>query len=229
MAKSKLTPERQQLIIEYLRGANYASTACAAAGIAEDTFYTWLEKGREGRKGYSEFADAVKKAQAEAEMLHVNRIVKAGLAEQYVLERRAITKKDGSTEEIVKYKAPEWTASAWILERTRWERFGQHTSMDVQQKAVVYLERLSAARQLKIETVKTVNGTVKTVNPDNLLSPIEVPPAREEGMPAAAQQVTAAQSNQPRKLRPIFEIIKRVREKRKETVKAAVMSSNSDD
>lgn len=43
-----LTPEIQAKIVGFIRGGVFAHVAARAAGIAERTFYEWLERG-EGR------------------------------------------------------------------------------------------------------------------------------------------------------------------------------------
>ena len=101
---TKLTPERQTLIIKALREGNYIEAACAYAGIGKTTFYEWMERGQNATRGrYAEFANAVEKARAEAEMRNVQVIQKAAL--------------------------DTWQASAWWLERSfpdRWGRRVQH-------------------------------------------------------------------------------------------------------
>lgn len=41
---SKLTPERQDEIVELLKAGNYVETACALVGVGRSTFYDWMEK-----------------------------------------------------------------------------------------------------------------------------------------------------------------------------------------
>lgn len=97
---TKLTPERQELIIKALREGNYIEAACGYAGVGTSTFYEWMERGRTASRGvYAEFADAVEKARAEAEMRNVQVIQRAS--------------KD------------TWQASAWWLERSFPDRWGR--------------------------------------------------------------------------------------------------------
>jgi transposase len=66
---TKLDPERQKRILDAIRAGSYAEPACRAAGIAESTFYRWLQRGEaEGRGVYADFAQAVRRAEAEAEV-----------------------------------------------------------------------------------------------------------------------------------------------------------------
>jgi hypothetical protein len=66
---TKLTPEIQKAICDDLRTGCYIETACIRAGIAKSTFYDWLKRGETSPGPFSDFADAVKKAEADAERL----------------------------------------------------------------------------------------------------------------------------------------------------------------
>jgi hypothetical protein len=97
---------RWQLIVDRIRAGIPIEPAVESTGTGLSTFYRWQERGRdrvEDRKPkraeprYREFVDAVTRARAEAEALHVSYITKAA--------------------------AEDWRASAWYLERTRSERY----------------------------------------------------------------------------------------------------------
>jgi hypothetical protein len=70
---TKLTPARHEAIVQAVRDGNYFATACAGAGVAEATGYEWLARGegtdrrRPRDRGFAEFAEAVRRAEAEAE------------------------------------------------------------------------------------------------------------------------------------------------------------------
>ena len=104
---TKLTPEVQEKIVGVLRSGNYAQVAAACAGIGETTFYEWLKRGEEEESGiYTEFREAIKNAEAEAEADSVAIIETAG--------------------------RKEWQARAWLLERKhpyRWGRFERQEHM----------------------------------------------------------------------------------------------------
>jgi transposase-like protein len=53
---SKFTPERQQLILEALRGNPSIPSAASKAGISPVTLNRWLQRGEEGDPEYAEFA-----------------------------------------------------------------------------------------------------------------------------------------------------------------------------
>jgi hypothetical protein len=215
---TKFTPERAQLIIEALQKHNYLSTACELAGISEQTFYNWLDRAEdylnrlirreeveeEGGK-YLVFFDAVKQARAGSEGELLGRIDTAGSVAT-LIEQRTIEHilKDGSikTETIERWKPPDWTANAWILERTKWEKYGQHSSLDIQQAGVVFIERLQRAR-----TAQIVEGQSKELE-DIAKQPttIEEPGQALIPTPARASEATQRLSVAPRR-RPIFELI----------------------
>ena len=104
--RTKLTPETQEKIITAIRAGNYANVAAQYAGIHESTFYDWIVRGEAAKGGiYAEFAEAVKKAEADAEARHVLNITNA-------------SKK-------------EWTASAWYLERKHSDRWGRKERREI--------------------------------------------------------------------------------------------------
>lgn len=104
---TKLTPELQETICGILMNGNHIITTCDFVGISEKTFYDWLHRGERNSPadqagGYTEFYQAVKKAQASAEVLSVARIRQAG--------------DEGN-----------WQAHAWFLERSNPKRWGRRS------------------------------------------------------------------------------------------------------
>jgi hypothetical protein len=106
-----LTPDRHRRIVDMIRLGSYAAVAATACGIGESTFYQWTKRGREAEwnddgtlanqddRPYVEFAEAVKEAEAAAEVQSVGTIRQAG--------------------------QQSWQAAAWYLERKypdRWAR-----------------------------------------------------------------------------------------------------------
>lgn len=66
---SKLTPERQQKLVQAIAAGNYYETACRYAGIDYSNFRHWLEKGEQQASGiYHDFREAITRAEIEAEM-----------------------------------------------------------------------------------------------------------------------------------------------------------------
>jgi transposase len=118
---TKLTPQVQARIVQAIVGGNDITVAAAYAGIGKTTFYEWLERGRkeaarlaassrakpkDSETPFAEFADAIQKAQADAETRNVALIAKAA--------------QDGT-----------WTAAAWWLERKYPERWGRKERHEV--------------------------------------------------------------------------------------------------
>ena len=132
--KTKLTPEIQETICNWLKLGYYQEDAAVMAGIAPSTFYDWLKKGAEEDSKqeeikaltdggtslpaipegsdlevayiYSEFSEAVKKARAEAEGAHIRNIRRAS---------------DNGV----------WQASAWWLERSFPKKWGKRSSLEI--------------------------------------------------------------------------------------------------
>lgn len=97
--KTRLTPERQQKIVNAIRAGAYVETAAAAAGINKVTLYRWLKRGNKYPGTiYAEFVEAVHEATAQAEMRDVLAVSKAA--------------------------AEDWRAAAWRLERKYPKRWG---------------------------------------------------------------------------------------------------------
>lgn len=71
---TKLTPKTQERIVQALRLGNYLCVAVEYAGIEEQTFYNWMERGKKEQEGiYFEFFEAVRGAELEAEVRMVAR------------------------------------------------------------------------------------------------------------------------------------------------------------
>ena len=132
--KTKLTPEIQETICNWLKLGYYQEDAAIMAGIAPSTYYDWLKKGAEedSRQDeikalgdgssplpaiiegsdielvyvFSEFSEAVARARAEAEGAHIKNI------------RRAA---DNGT----------WQASAWFLERSFPKNRAKRSTLDI--------------------------------------------------------------------------------------------------
>lgn len=70
---TKLTPDIQHAIVEAMRAGNYFEAACTCAGVSVAAGYEWRQRGqgthpsRSAEPVYVEFAEAISKAEAEAE------------------------------------------------------------------------------------------------------------------------------------------------------------------
>ena len=103
------TPRRRwEVIVDRVRAGSYPEVAAMSTGVGASTYYRWKVLGEDrvedgkvirAKPGYREFREALTRAEAEAEMVHVAILQKA------------------ATE--------DWRASAWYLERRashRWRR-----------------------------------------------------------------------------------------------------------
>lgn len=103
---TKLTEELQKTVCDALRAGNYVETASAYAGISKDTLYAWLKKGARSKSGiYKKFSDAVKIAEASADV------------------------RDVAT--IAQHAQTNWQAAAWRLERKHPSQWGRKDRMEV--------------------------------------------------------------------------------------------------
>lgn len=104
----KLTPEIRKRIVDAVRAGNYLETAAKFAGVAKQTLYNWMARGRRASRGeYREFVDAVEKALSDAEVADVAIIGKAA--------------REGN-----------WQAAAWRLERKFPDRWGRRTKVEAE-------------------------------------------------------------------------------------------------
>lgn len=112
---TKLTPEREQRIVQLLKAGQHRSTVCHAVGIGERTLRTWLARADEGDERWTEFARRVREAEAECETRAIVAIQVKG--------------KD------------DWRAMAWWLERRfplRWgETRGAQAKLDAEREGML--------------------------------------------------------------------------------------------
>ena len=106
---TKLTPQVRERIAESIRAGAYAEQAARAAGITPSTYYDWIKRGEAGERPFSEFSDAVRACEAEAEVAAIT-----------VLRDAAQT--------------GEWRAAAHYLERRHPERWGRRERHHVESR-----------------------------------------------------------------------------------------------
>lgn len=105
--KSKLTPELQKEIGNYILLGSPLKFAAEASGISEKAFYNWMSQGEKESKGkFREFYDYINECKAKSVQLHLKLITSAA--------------KEGN-----------WTASAWILERRFSNEFGKRDKLEL--------------------------------------------------------------------------------------------------
>lgn len=109
---TKLTRKRKDSIVRMIAAGSYPEVAARASGVGASTFYAWMKRGAEAEtredgqpldfddEPFVEFREAVKEAEAKAEVLAVGRIQAAAAS-------------------------GTWTASAWYLERKYPDRWGR--------------------------------------------------------------------------------------------------------
>ena len=117
---SKFTPERTEKVLHALRAGNYRETACRYAGISYTTFRKWLMTAEQpdAPPEYIEFAEAVEKAEADAEIFDL------------AIIRRASQDQHDDNGDLV--SKGSWQAAAWIRERKNPERWGRREATKVE-------------------------------------------------------------------------------------------------
>jgi hypothetical protein len=86
-------------MVKAIEMGNYAHVASEYAGISKSTHYNWLKLGEQGQEPYVEYLDAIKKAEAIAQVRNVGIIQEAAIK--------------------------TWTAAAWFLERKHYSEWGR--------------------------------------------------------------------------------------------------------
>jgi hypothetical protein len=118
--KTKLTPAVQELIMQALSvGATHRIT-CEYAGISQETLYTWLDKGREGKEPYLEFFEQFTRTQGRTAVKWLAQIEQAA-------------------------SQGDWRALAWKLERRYPQEFSATAKvehgMDPEKPLVIVMRR----------------------------------------------------------------------------------------
>lgn len=171
-----LTEERKRTILTAIRAGNYPLTAAIFSGISETTWYKYQQRAAAGDPEFAEFAEAVKKATAQAEVHRLSIIGMAakGCPAKYATNREGELERDkqGNPVKLESEVFPQWTAAAWALERMSKEKFGRFIEQSVKGSgpggshlvATVDLnwDKLSDAelRQLKALAVKVIPADV---------------------------------------------------------------------
>lgn len=147
----ELTPEVTDKICQAIRAGAYAAQAAVSAGIAESTFYRWKALGdaeiperetkdaAEAARPFREFSEALKKAEADAEVFAAG-VIRSAMRPQVLHSpycdtwarahegQRACSRVDANGEPVdagCKVQAGSWQAAMTYLERRnpgRWRR-----------------------------------------------------------------------------------------------------------
>jgi len=109
---TSLRPDKIREALDVLADAQPIVAAAIHAGVSERTFHRWLERGRKDGADpvYQELAANVQYALALAETNHLKNINDASFGRGPF---------DGK---------PQWTASAWWLERHKPDKYGRKTT-----------------------------------------------------------------------------------------------------
>ena len=130
---TKLTEEVTERILSAIRAGNYPAVAARAAGIAESTFYRWMEQGRAAERGaHRAFYEAVKDAEAEGE------------AHAVAILRREMK--------------GDWRAAVALLERRhpeRWRRRERREPLAADERPRIDLTKLS---DRELRTLERINA-----------------------------------------------------------------------
>lgn len=146
---TKLTPETQAVIVEAFLGGLYAEDAALLGGISEQTYYSWVERGKAGEEPFAAFLEAVETAAAQS-------------------SRDALL--------MVRGGDPGWQGSAWFLERRypmKWGRRDPDHALKTRQ-----LESDLAKSVVEIETLKAKLELLKAGHdPDAQVITVVIPPS----------------------------------------------------
>lgn len=99
------TNERGQQLVAMFRAGTPAHVAARAVGISDRTLTTWLRRGHAGVEPYASLGAALERARAEGEVRQVAQIASAAAGGEQ--------------------KPGDWRASAWLLDRNRFEEGSQ--------------------------------------------------------------------------------------------------------
>lgn len=106
-------------IIKHIENGNRPQIAAAMAGLPSNTYYRWMQQGRQGHPHYWEFAEDVERAMAVAEGKAVSVIAGA----------------DGSF-------SVEPEHAKWWLERTRTDGYSKEANAKLQAMAEDFFKRI---------------------------------------------------------------------------------------
>lgn len=131
--KSKISRDLIRKAEKLIMAGNYAKTVCDYLGIGETTWYRWLKEGEKAKRGLKrEFWEAIKKAEAHAEIRHVGVIYEAA--------------------------RQDWRAAGWYLERKHREKWGRNDYEKEMEKLEAAIEKTKKEVELIEEKIKLLRG-----------------------------------------------------------------------
>jgi hypothetical protein len=156
--QTKLTPQVQEQLCQAVALGVSVTSAAAYLGIGKSAILEWLQRGQgchpsRGRTSlYADFVESIEKARAQDELRRMGRLEQAARGGQVVSEK--ITRYGDGREVIERqYTRPEWTADAWVLERTRPDQYGRRDRLAVQLQIEAVAARVAAELGLRTEDV----------------------------------------------------------------------------
>ena len=106
--KTKLTPERQEKILDCVRIGMSNRAAAQVAGISEKTLYNWIECGEKDTSGlFFDFWESLQAATVQFELSNC-RIIHRSATEETRIVRQTIRYKSG--------QVVEWEAGGWKIQ-----------------------------------------------------------------------------------------------------------------
>lgn len=167
----KLTKHVQKIICDALKVGHPIRAAVAVAGVSEQSFYNWISWGREGKKPYDKFVEAVDRAK--------------GLKTSFLVEQ------------LRAHFPKNWQAIAWYLERTEPKDFGRidrlaiksemkhdvdvhHGIEDHKEIPALLHDNESfenAKKLLRVLTHEEDSGAIYAAGPDELRDKSKLPPS----------------------------------------------------
>lgn len=168
-ARSRLSITRLKNIITVLSAGNYVGTACEFAGIGYSTFTDWQRRGEREMERVNALprvdADLIMEGfegeKATPEFMWSNRPAKFKQEEwPYVVFMAQVMKARATAEvralhQINSAMSDSWQAAAWFLERTKPDRYGRQTRVN--------LEGSEQGEPIKIVTVETLEEKMKNL------------------------------------------------------------------
>ena len=146
---TRLTPQVQQQIVSAVALGLSPTSAGAYLGLSKTVILYWIQRGlgthptRPQTPLYVAFVTALEKARAQDELRRMARLEQAAKGGQVVAEK-IIQYADGRVVTERQYTRPEWTADAWVLERTRPEQYGRRDRLAVQLEIARVAEHIAA-------------------------------------------------------------------------------------
>lgn len=142
---SKFNAANRAKILDAIADGASVEVAARSCGISGPTLYRWLSPEDSPGDDFEDFRSKVKTAEGEYEKQLLSAITLAG--NEWTEERTktvTVTKPDGSvqetTETVLTPKRGDWHALAWILERTKPERYAKREVTEITGEASVGLE-----------------------------------------------------------------------------------------